>query len=331
LTYFKHTQAVENVEITNQEKKFPVAVFSHGLMGMRTTYSTLCGDLASNGMIVASIEHRDGSASRASINNYSGSVEYERITNESDFPSKAEFDKYLYSIRNRQLSKTRIQEIHSTIDILTQLNNGEFKPFSNSMSKSASIESSFKDKLNFTKSLLIGHSFGSATALEYLQNQSSSNKFSFGLGVVLDPWMFPFKADKPIDVPILSCNSESFHWRRNFDSMKYQFDEFLNEGTFSVIKHTAHQDFSDIPSFFELLSKKIGLGGEGNPLNRFNHVRSCVFQFLGRENFVNQVQVIDGYFDEICKGRDDDVVVRDVAFKYLDDLLEERAKQKAKL
>lgn len=84
-TYFKKTPAVENGVISN---KFPIAVFSHGLMGMRTTYSTLCGDLASNGiysrvtlneqnigMIVASIEHRDGSASRASINNYSDSVE----------------------------------------------------------------------------------------------------------------------------------------------------------------------------------------------------------------------------------------------------------------
>ncbi|CAO1631543.1 unnamed protein product [Sympodiomycopsis kandeliae] len=41
--------------------RFPVAVFSHGLAGSRLAYSQLCGELASQGVIVAAIEHRDGS------------------------------------------------------------------------------------------------------------------------------------------------------------------------------------------------------------------------------------------------------------------------------
>ena len=41
---------------------FPVIVFSHGLGGMRTTYSTICCDLASHGYVIASVEHKDQSA-----------------------------------------------------------------------------------------------------------------------------------------------------------------------------------------------------------------------------------------------------------------------------
>jgi len=38
----------------------PVIVFSHGVAGMRTTYSAVCCDLASHGYLVAAVEHRYG-------------------------------------------------------------------------------------------------------------------------------------------------------------------------------------------------------------------------------------------------------------------------------
>lgn len=41
--------------------RFPVVVFSHGLAGSRLAYSQVCGELASQGVVVAAIEHRDGS------------------------------------------------------------------------------------------------------------------------------------------------------------------------------------------------------------------------------------------------------------------------------
>ena len=38
----------------------PVIMFSHGVAGMRTTYSAVCCDLASHGYLVAAVEHRCG-------------------------------------------------------------------------------------------------------------------------------------------------------------------------------------------------------------------------------------------------------------------------------
>jgi predicted dienelactone hydrolase len=37
---------------------FPVIVFSHGLASMRTICSGICSDLASQGFVVAAVEHR---------------------------------------------------------------------------------------------------------------------------------------------------------------------------------------------------------------------------------------------------------------------------------
>lgn len=45
----------------NDPAQFPVVVFSHGLAGNRLAYSQLCSEIASQGIVVACIEHRDGS------------------------------------------------------------------------------------------------------------------------------------------------------------------------------------------------------------------------------------------------------------------------------
>ena len=51
-----------------EKPKFPVIIFSHGLGGTKSCYSSVCGEFASHGFIVCAVEHRDGSGPRSIIN-----------------------------------------------------------------------------------------------------------------------------------------------------------------------------------------------------------------------------------------------------------------------
>jgi platelet-activating factor acetylhydrolase len=55
-------------EGVNREPIFPLLMFSHGLGGSRTAYSSLCTEFASYGFVVCAVEHRDGSGPRTFIN-----------------------------------------------------------------------------------------------------------------------------------------------------------------------------------------------------------------------------------------------------------------------
>ncbi|KAF2030534.1 hypothetical protein EK21DRAFT_111849 [Setomelanomma holmii] len=52
----------------DREPIFPLLMFSHGLGGSRSAYSSLCCEFASYGFVVCAVEHRDGSGPRTFVN-----------------------------------------------------------------------------------------------------------------------------------------------------------------------------------------------------------------------------------------------------------------------
>lgn len=205
--------------LLSQSTAFPVAIFSHGLTGMRTFYSQHCGDLASNGVIVAAIEHKDGSAIRTGdYPEFNEPIEFEQ-------PSTTDINQLLI-MRQRQLS-IRVQEVFKTLSFLRQLNQG------------SELHVQFKSRLDFDNLFISGHSFGSATALTVLQQ---SKEFKFG--IIADPWLFPIDKSIQITTPILVISSETFTWDEQFEDLK-GLKRNSKEAIFTAIKGSYHQSFSD--------------------------------------------------------------------------------------
>lgn len=227
------------------EGGFPVAVFSHGMGGTRTTYSAYCTALAGSGIVVAAVEHRDGSSASTTIHHPLGKdgqsaggglfrwltggsnrVEnkiYVRPTEVDGKPEPLDFRRAQVEFRRR--------EVLAALDILSDINAGKGDALADSCTRSAredaktrehrsTVLSGFSGKLKLSDPWLIGHSFGGSTAIQTLHQSDCP----FGQALVLDPWVEPVPitgADVvPVSKPLYTINSEDFtQWKSHMDDV----------------------------------------------------------------------------------------------------------------
>ncbi|KAJ3081097.1 Platelet-activating factor acetylhydrolase, partial [Quaeritorhiza haematococci] len=254
-------------------QKFPLAIYSHGLGGTRTTYSTFCGDLASFGFVVACIEHRDGSAAVSAKSHYKERVRFRR-PDPKEVKHGQTNDEYLFELRRGQVTY-KVREINETVALLRKLEEGV--KVDNLFPAGKFEEGSFKGRLDFSHFVMSGHSFGGAAALTALQQPDHP----FKCGIIMDPWMYAV-LDEPIHVPIISLQSETFHWKKNLDPLKKLLTSTPPTSKFMVIRGTSHQDVSDLPLMYPWLAKKIGLSGTADTYYAFDVSRKAHFEFLRR-------------------------------------------------
>jgi platelet-activating factor acetylhydrolase len=184
--YNKTIPAAENAPpISPQDGRLPVMIFSHGLGGSRNVYSQFCGSMASYGVFVAAIEHRDGSAPisivHAGTNNQSA-VPYRRI---------AVYNNKTNDLRACQLAH-RAYEVSKLVGLLRDINHG--KPIGSKVEHKSLLEL-FKGILNTKKGELVmaGHSFGAATTVAVCKDKENIEsgyplKEEFKGAVMLDIW-----------------------------------------------------------------------------------------------------------------------------------------------
>lgn len=153
--------------------RWPVTVFSHGLAGSRNAYSYVCGDLASQGIIVIALDHRDGSSP----------IQYVRETATSEAhivdPIKISHEPSpeVYQARDRQL-RIRTWEISTAYEALVKIDAGqrlENLDINASTKRKERVEvlDQFDGMLDIHRAGKVtwaGHSFGAATTVQLLKS-----------------------------------------------------------------------------------------------------------------------------------------------------------------
>ncbi|KAI9718859.1 MAG: hypothetical protein M1828_006548 [Chrysothrix sp. TS-e1954] len=161
---------------TASGNKWPLLIFSHGLGGSRQAYSHLCGSLASQGMIVAAADHRDGSKPNAFITNPEDPKQTREIHYRS-LPHSASPE--TFRGRDAQLS-IRFWELTCLLESIKLLDSGNSITNLLQTSSSQNPLSSFASSINLAPSsiALSGHSFGASTALAFYKRAFYSDAFS---------------------------------------------------------------------------------------------------------------------------------------------------------
>ncbi|CAH2245784.1 Platelet-activating factor acetylhydrolase [Pelobates cultripes] len=261
-------------------EKYPLIIFSHGLGAFRTLYSSICIGLASQGFVVASVEHRDESASATYyLKEKSPSEPCEENCNELEevwlYNKRPKPGADEFPLRFEQV-QTRADECLRALDLMLDINAG--KPVTNA------TQSNFdwlllKDSLDVKSIAAVGHSFGAATAIKALGRDSR-----FRCGIALDAWMFPLREEifSAINQPVLFVNSEKFQWVENVLLMK-KMDSTRVERKMITIKGTVHQSFPDFTFLTgNLVGKIFKLKGEIDPYIGMDIIINVTLAFLQR-------------------------------------------------
>jgi len=226
---FCRISAAPNARLSTATDRFPVMIFSHGLAGVPTLYSTFCVDMASHGYFVVGIEHSDGS-SVASIRPDGSILKYrnlkDHVSDESDKLAE-------YRFRNGQL-QYRVQEMKKVLDWLDDLNSGVRRE-----------RLDLKGRLDLSDITASGHSFGAATALEACAVYPNT----FNQCIALDSWMFPVSKEsydilRNQRVRSLFINNEYFQWRKNLEMI-----DLLSHREQVTLLGSTHYTQSDVLMF----------------------------------------------------------------------------------
>jgi len=254
-------------------QKFPVYVFSHGVVTLRTSYTQYCGELASRGVVVAAIEHRDGSGPGSIVITKDGkertvfhvSAQDLQLDVFDNSPIKGkDLSLDTAAFKSEQLA-FRQAEVEETIGILNAINNGIGHQLYQSNTRLEGHDlGNWKDRLDVDKLILGGHSYGATLTLQALKG-APSEKIPAKCGIILDPGKRSGPLNSDISVPILVIHSNSWSskhsvllGRPHFDIVKDLTDYVMRRvgsSWFMTSLGTTHFSVSDGPLIVPLLSR----------------------------------------------------------------------------
>ncbi|XP_067150489.1 platelet-activating factor acetylhydrolase isoform X4 [Apteryx mantelli] len=266
-------------------EKYPLLVFSHGLGAFRTIYSAICIEMASQGFIVAAVEHRDESASATYYcKRKSVSEPQEESTSNMEkewiYYRKLKSGEEERSLRHRQVQQ-RAQECIKALNVILEINSGE---------EVMNVLNS-----NFDWNLL--------------------KLFFDRCGIALDAWMLPVGDDiyqNSIQQPLLFINSEKFQWADNILKMKKLGFNDTNKKMITI-KGSVHQSFPDFTFVSgELIGRFFKLKGEIDPNEAIDISNHASLAFLQKhlslkKDFSKWDSLVDGIGPNVIPGTNIDL------------------------
>ncbi|KAM6207880.1 platelet-activating factor acetylhydrolase isoform 1-T1 [Sarcoramphus papa] len=287
-------------------EKYPLLVFSHGLGAFRTIYSAICVEMASQGFIVAAVEHRDESASATYYcKKKSVSEPQEESTSNMEkewiYYRKLKTGEEERCLRHKQVQQ-RAQECIKALDLILKINSGEEVM---NVLNSDFDWNSLKDSVDTSRIAVMGHSFGGATVIESL-----SKEIRFRCGIALDAWMLPVGDDiyqSSVQQPLLFINSEKFQWADNILKMKKLSSNDTNKKMITI-KGSVHQSFPDFTFVSgEIIGRFFKLKGEIDPNEAIDISNHASLAFLQKhlslkKDFDKWDSLVDGIGSNVIPG-----------------------------
>jgi len=229
-------------EKVNTDNKLKCLMFSPGYASNRYLYSVACTELASRGYLVVTIEHKDGSACYTYY--YKSKADAQTDTRAHIGVKLIKFGEGHYEERNKQAYQ-RTDECSRLLDFLIDLNNGTV-PYNvlDDVKSNHNINFKLEDlvgQIDLESLTMAGHSFGGATCLLTMSNRKEIKQ-----GILLDPWMFPLKAESHLEnitQPLLFVNTQTFHIQPSVNIMAKYLTSDKRE-MFTIL-HTTHESQTD--------------------------------------------------------------------------------------
>ncbi|KAK3310538.1 platelet-activating factor acetylhydrolase, isoform II-domain-containing protein [Chaetomium strumarium] len=239
-----------------EQRGFPVIVFSHGTTSSRRDYSHYAGELAARGYVVAMLEHRDGSCPGSVIKARGQRDRKRLIFDVSEVESLDGAELSVEDFHSAQLN-FREAEIEEAVRVIRMINSGHGTDvFNQNPRGEGSHLAKWAGRLNTDGMIIAGHSYGATGALQALRNWPN-DKLPFKGAIILDPGKQSGPLNRDINVPVLVVHSNSwssktsiFYGRAHFDTVEGIVTDNNGRGNpswFMTSLGTSHPSVTDAP------------------------------------------------------------------------------------
>ena len=243
-----------DAEIDNNDRPYPLIIFSHGLGGMRMQNTIQMEALASEGYIALAIDHA-----------YDANITLFDDGGEADYRSGAEGE-----LNAHEFWALRIPQINTrTEDVSFILNH---------IGNLQEEKGSFWQSIDLDRIGIMGHSFGGATSIV-----ASSRDKRLDACINLDGWMVPVESSiiqSGMKIPFLYIGRPK--WETELNYMKLDSLIFASTAPSEklILPGTKHFDYSDTPQFSPM-ARKVGVAGKMSAEAIRDTLNTRIFHFFG--------------------------------------------------